>query len=317
VAHTTQVCTAQLPAFPALDSRPDAIQPVPASVGRLVQRNVLEIEPTRTPPPPTARFPDGQSCCWLFGLLLFDVPVPESICSPLTPVFPCGPCGPAGPVGPCGIWPGAKSRARSEAFFTFAELTALFFSCAVPTLLRGNAIETAKAAPLSEIASARQATTIAGEGGRRRMSRESVRPGAAGSPQVSAIPLRDARMQVRFARHTTRLEELVGFYRDGLGLREIGRFAGHEGYDGVFLAVPGTDAHLEFTTGGPHEPPTPNPETLLVLYLGSDEAVAQVRRRVGTEPIEPANPYWQQHGVTLADPDGFGVVLVARSWPES
>src|SRR5205085_10601508 len=118
----------------------DAIQPVPASVGRLVQRKVLLIEPVRTPPPPTARLPAGQSCCWLFGLVLLEAPLPEISCSP---VAPGGPCGPAGPCGPLGIWPGAKSTARSEAFFTFAELTALFFSCTVPTLLRGSAVETA------------------------------------------------------------------------------------------------------------------------------------------------------------------------------
>ena len=53
-------------------------------------------------------------------------------------------------------------------------------------------------------------------------------------------------MQLRFARLTNRLDELVRFYREGLGLAEIGRFDDHEGYDGVFLAVPGTDAHLEF-----------------------------------------------------------------------
>jgi catechol 2,3-dioxygenase-like lactoylglutathione lyase family enzyme len=124
-------------------------------------------------------------------------------------------------------------------------------------------------------------------------------------------------MQLRVARHTTRLDELVRFYRDGLGLPEIGRFDGHEGYDGVFLAVPGTDAHLEFTSGGPHGPPAPNPETLLVLYLGGHEAVAQACERVGAEPVESANPYWQQHGVTLADPDGFRVVLVPGWWPDS
>jgi hypothetical protein len=39
-----------------------------------------------------------------------------------------------------------------------------------------------------------------------------------------------------------------------------------------------------------HEPPALNPETLLVLYLGSEEAVAQTCERVGAEPIEPANP---------------------------
>ena len=124
-------------------------------------------------------------------------------------------------------------------------------------------------------------------------------------------------MQLRAARHTNRLDELVGFYRDGLGLAEIGRFEGHDGYDGVFLAVPGTNAHLEFTSGGSHEPPTPNPETLLVLYLGSREAVARTCERVGAEPVEPANPYWREHGVTLADPDGFLVVLVPDTWPRS
>ena len=37
------------------------------------------------------------------------------------------------------------------------------------------------------------------------------------------------KMQLRFARHTDRLMEVVGLYRDGLGLPEIGRFANHDG----------------------------------------------------------------------------------------
>jgi catechol 2,3-dioxygenase-like lactoylglutathione lyase family enzyme len=123
-------------------------------------------------------------------------------------------------------------------------------------------------------------------------------------------------VQLRVARHTNRLDDVVRFYRDGLGLPEIGRFDDHDGYDGVFLAVPGTGAHLEFTRGGPHEPPAPHAETLLVLYLGSAEAVARARDRAGAEPVEPANPYWKEHGVTLADPDGFRVVLVPRPWPD-
>jgi catechol 2,3-dioxygenase-like lactoylglutathione lyase family enzyme len=121
--------------------------------------------------------------------------------------------------------------------------------------------------------------------------------------------------QVRFARHTNRLDEIVRFYRDGLGLPEIGRFEHHDGYNGVFLAVPGTEAHLEFTSGGAHDPPAPHPETLLVLYLGSDDAVAQACKRVNSERVEPTNPYWNAHGVTLPDPDGFQVVLVPESWP--
>jgi catechol 2,3-dioxygenase-like lactoylglutathione lyase family enzyme len=122
-------------------------------------------------------------------------------------------------------------------------------------------------------------------------------------------------MQVRVARHTNRLDEVVAFYRDGLGLPELGRFTGHDGYDGVFLAIPGTGAHLEFTGGDTRDAPAPHPETLLVLYLGSDEAVTRARKRSGVEPVEAANPYWRSHGVTIADPDGFRVVLVPEAWP--
>jgi catechol 2,3-dioxygenase-like lactoylglutathione lyase family enzyme len=124
-------------------------------------------------------------------------------------------------------------------------------------------------------------------------------------------------MQVRFARHTERLPEIIRFYGDGLGLPEVGRFDDHDGYDGVFFALPGTDAHLEFTTGGHHAAPSPHPETLLVLYLGTAEAVETTSRRVGANPVESANPYWRTHAVTIADPDGFRVVLVPRSGPET
>ena len=84
-------------------------------------------------------------------------------------------------------------------------------------------------------------------------------------------------MQLRVARHTERLDEVVAFYRDGIGLGEIGGFRDHDGYDGVFLAVPGTGAHLELTAGGGHGAPAPHPESLLVLYLGDDEAVQSGR----------------------------------------
>src|SRR5205823_5068232 len=98
--------------------------------------------------------------------------------------------------------------------------------------------------------------------------------------------------------------EVVRFYRDGIGLSEIGGFRDHDGY-GVFLGVPGTGAHLELTAGGGHGAPAPHPESLLVLYLGDHEAVQTVAARLGADPIRPANPYWAEHGVTFQDPDGF------------
>ena len=118
-------------------------------------------------------------------------------------------------------------------------------------------------------------------------------------------------MKVRLARHTDNLEAIVSFYRDRVGLPEIGRFEGHEGYDGVFLDLPGTGAHLEFTTGGDHPAADPHPENLLVLYLDDDASVAEIAERIGEAPASPANPYWRTRAVTFADPDGCHVILVA------
>jgi catechol 2,3-dioxygenase-like lactoylglutathione lyase family enzyme len=119
---------------------------------------------------------------------------------------------------------------------------------------------------------------------------------------------------LRVARHTARLAGVVVFYRDGLGLTEVGGFRDHDGYDGVFLELPGTAAHLEFTAGGGHCASAPHPESLLVLYLGDAAAVEAVVARLDADPVPPANPYWAEHGVTFEDPDGFRVVLVPERW---
>jgi catechol 2,3-dioxygenase-like lactoylglutathione lyase family enzyme len=123
-------------------------------------------------------------------------------------------------------------------------------------------------------------------------------------------------VQLRVARHTERLEEVVAFYREGIGLSEIGRFEDHDGYSGVFLAIPGSGAHLELTAGGRHPAPAPHPESLLVLYLGAEAALQEIAARLDRDPVPPANPYWAEHGQTFEDPDGFRVVLVPEAWPE-
>lgn len=75
-------------------------------------------------------------------------------------------------------------------------------------------------------------------------------------------------MEVHIARQTGQLDEVVAFYRDGLGLPEIDRFADHDGYTGVMIGLPGTRTHLEFTATDHTPPPTPHDESLLVLYVG-------------------------------------------------
>lgn len=120
--------------------------------------------------------------------------------------------------------------------------------------------------------------------------------------------------QVRLARPTDRLEEIVRFYRDRLGLPLIGSFEGHEGYDGVMIGLPGASHHLEFTRheSGSHCP-APSRDNLLVLYLPDEAAwtaaVARLRE-AGHEPVEPENPYWAERGATFEDPDGWRVVLM-------
>jgi catechol 2,3-dioxygenase-like lactoylglutathione lyase family enzyme len=121
-------------------------------------------------------------------------------------------------------------------------------------------------------------------------------------------------MEVRVARQTARLPAIVAFYRDGLGLEEVGRFENHEGYNGVLLAVSGTGTHLEFTATDHLPPPVPHPESLLVLYLGSQAAVDRVLGRLKADIVPPQNPYWNRHALTVEDPDGFRVVLSARRW---
>ncbi len=135
------------------------------------------------------------------------------------------------------------------------------------------------------------------------------------APATPATARPEGGRQVRIARRTGRLDRIAGFYRDGLGLPEIDRFSGHEGYDGVMIALPGTGAHLEFTASGEGEPPAPDAESLLVLYLGDRPTVDELVARSGVRPVPSANPYWDRVGVTLVDPDGFRVVLVADRWP--
>ena len=116
-------------------------------------------------------------------------------------------------------------------------------------------------------------------------------------------------MKLRIARHTDRLGEVVAFYRDRVGFPEIGRFNDHDGYDGVFLEIPGTGAHLELTTGGGHAAPRPHPESLLVLYLDSPAELDALAERIAVPPVIPTNPYWQKNAQAYADPDGFQLLL--------
>ena len=75
--------------------------------------------------------------------------------------------------------------------------------------------------------------------------------------------------------------------------------------------------HLELVSDpGGETPAMPAEEDLLVLYLNGEVDAGVVRRQ--SRPAAPGsrrNPYWDHGGVTIADPDGYRLVLTSRSWP--
>jgi catechol 2,3-dioxygenase-like lactoylglutathione lyase family enzyme len=124
---------------------------------------------------------------------------------------------------------------------------------------------------------------------------------------------------LRVARSTDRMEEVVAFYADGLGLQKLTAFEDHAGFDGVVLGAPHTPYHLEFTRErGRSSMAAPDPETLLVFYLPDAaewQAAVDRLRALGVAPVAAHNPYWDAQGLTFEDPDGFRVVLQQAAWP--
>ena len=121
-------------------------------------------------------------------------------------------------------------------------------------------------------------------------------------------------VQVRVARPTDKLAEVARFYGEGLGLRQIGSFAGHAGYDGGMFGLPGGEYHLEFTQHDAGSAcPAPSNDNLLVFYIPDRATIDRIAGRMaalGYPAVEAENPYWAEHGVTIADPDGWHVVLM-------
>jgi len=120
-------------------------------------------------------------------------------------------------------------------------------------------------------------------------------------------------VQFRIARPTDQLEKVVEFYRDGVGLEVVGSFKGHNGYDGVMLGLPDKSYHLEFTQHENGSPcPAPTEDNLLVFYLPNKKERDSVVKRlmdIGYPQVPPENPYWEKDGITIADPDGWRIVL--------
>ena len=122
-------------------------------------------------------------------------------------------------------------------------------------------------------------------------------------------------MKFRYARHTNNIAALEEFYTKVLGLKELGRFENHSGYNGIFLGLPDKDWHLEFTECMEEVHHFPDDDDLIVFYLESQSELSRILNNLKSHGIRTKtskNPYWNNNGIEIKDPDGFGVILTLR-----
>jgi len=127
-----------------------------------------------------------------------------------------------------------------------------------------------------------------------------------------------ATTKIRVARPTNQLAAVVRFYHEGLGFEILATFEDHEGFDGAMLGSPGGLYHLEFTHHHGHTVGgAPTQDNLLVFYLPDADSWTEAVERLinkGYPPVPSYNPYWDQHGKTFEDPDGYRIVLQHSHW---
>jgi hypothetical protein len=127
--------------------------------------------------------------------------------------------------------------------------------------------------------------------------------------------------RLRIGRPSTDLAKTEAMYRHGLGLVVVGRFADHDGFDGVMLAHKDANYHFEFTRHRQRPVlPTPTHDDLVVLYVpefAEWERMCSSMDAAGFERTAAFNPYWERCGRTYRDHDGYRIVLWNGSWDEA
>ena len=119
-------------------------------------------------------------------------------------------------------------------------------------------------------------------------------------------------MIFRSARHTNDLKALENFYLNVIGLSKLGSFNDHDGYNGVFLGKENKDWHLEFTETDEIVSHNFHPDDILVFYIQTKSEWNKILDNIKSYSIEkmtPQNPYWNENGIMIQDPDGCPVVV--------
>ncbi|MEU1071640.1 MULTISPECIES: VOC family protein [unclassified Streptomyces] len=132
------------------------------------------------------------------------------------------------------------------------------------------------------------------------------------------------RSHIRIARPSRDLAAAERFWVGGLGLDVVWRHDAETTGPGehalLMVGWPDADWHLELVqvSAGTVEP-RPTEEDLLVVYVDEEvpaELVTRLEAHGGTRVLSP-NPYWNEWGVTIEDPDGYRLVLCKRGWSNS
>jgi hypothetical protein len=123
---------------------------------------------------------------------------------------------------------------------------------------------------------------------------------------------------MRVARPTNNLSAIADMYARGLGLTILAQFTDHEGFDGAILGHPRHPYHLEFTSQRGHQVGVaPTKDHLLVFYIADEGDWKHACDRMvaaGFRGVPSYNPYWDGHGRTFEDLDGYRVVLQNSGW---
>ena len=119
-------------------------------------------------------------------------------------------------------------------------------------------------------------------------------------------------MEYRNARHTNNLKPIVEFYTKIIGLKVLFSFENHNDYNGSLIGKPDHDWHLEFTTSKDKAEHKFDDEDILVFYPTERNEYDEVVKRIEAnhiEKIKAKNPFWDENGIMIKDPDGFRVII--------
>jgi catechol 2,3-dioxygenase-like lactoylglutathione lyase family enzyme len=122
---------------------------------------------------------------------------------------------------------------------------------------------------------------------------------------------------IRIARPCRDFEAAKRFYADGLGLSVLWEASADAdgGHALLMMGWPGAAWHLELVLTQDIKAALTE-EDLLVIYLAGiiDSALVENLLAAGGKRVRSPNPYWEECGVTIVDPDGYRLVLCRRGW---